>query len=140
MKRLDQLKASKMNDFFQKKQMEVKEICKKSHMEVPFQTEMENIHKLITTGITNPKAIEFMIEQNDLDHQLNYPLAKENFTCLLKGEVDYGDLLSSLDEQISKAKEEALSRKDIMEKVEKWMVSCEEERWLEDYMRVNIIE
>ncbi|KAG5546606.1 hypothetical protein RHGRI_018701 [Rhododendron griersonianum] len=38
--------------------------------------------------------------------------------------------------QIAKAKEEALSRKDILDKVEKWMSACEEESWLEDYNRV----
>lgn len=47
------------------------------------------------------------------------------------------EVLASLDDQISKAKEEAFSRKEIMEKMEKWMSSCEEESWLEDYGRVN---
>ena len=43
----------------------------------------------------------------------------------------------SMDDQISKAKEEAFSRKVIMEKVEKWMSAREEERWLEEYSMVN---
>lgn len=42
-----------------------------------------------------------------------------------------------MDEQISKAKEEASSRKTIMEKVEKWMLACDEERWLEEYSMVG---
>lgn len=42
-----------------------------------------------------------------------------------------------MDEYIYKAKEEATSRKDIMDKVEKWMASCDEERWLEEYSRVH---
>ena len=42
----------------------------------------------------------------------------------------------SMDDQISKAKEEAFSRKVIMEKVEKWMSAREEERWLEEYSMV----
>jgi Ase1/PRC1/MAP65 family protein len=29
-----------------------------------------------------------------------------------------------------------LSRKDILDKVERWMSACEEESWLEDYSRV----
>lgn len=41
-----------------------------------------------------------------------------------------------MEEYISEAKEEAYSRRDIMDKVEKWMASCEEERWLEEYSRV----
>lgn len=55
---------------------------------------------------------------------------------MLEGEIDHADLLASMDEQISKAKEEAYSRTDIMEKVEKWIVSSDEERWLEEYSRV----
>nr|XP_010926701.1 65-kDa microtubule-associated protein 8 isoform X2 [Elaeis guineensis] len=96
--RLDQLKASKMKELFFKKQIELQGICKKSHMEVPSQSEMENIMKLI-----------------------------------ISGEMDHSDLLTCMEEHICKAKEEACSRKDIMEKVEKWMASCEEERWLEEY-------
>ncbi|KAK9104154.1 hypothetical protein Scep_020998 [Stephania cephalantha] len=96
--RLDQLKASKMKELFVKKQKELEEICKKSHMEVPSQSEMDNIMNLITSGA-----------------------------------IGHADLLMTMDEQISKAREEAFSRKAIMEKVEKWMISREEERWLEEY-------
>ncbi|XP_038685646.1 65-kDa microtubule-associated protein 1-like isoform X2 [Tripterygium wilfordii] len=49
--------------------------------------------------------------------------------------VEPAELLADMDNQISKAKEEALSRKDILDKVEKWMSACEEESWLEDYNR-----
>ncbi|KAJ7552872.1 hypothetical protein O6H91_06G073700 [Diphasiastrum complanatum] len=49
------------------------------------------------------------------------------------GMVDASELLASIEEQISKAKEEALSRKEILDKIDKWMVACEEESWLEDY-------
>ncbi|KAE9458317.1 hypothetical protein C3L33_09802, partial [Rhododendron williamsianum] len=52
------------------------------------------------------------------------------------GDVDPSELLADMDNQIAKAKEEALSRKDILDKVEKWMSACEEESWLEDYNRV----
>ncbi|MCO5588743.1 hypothetical protein L7F22_042702 [Adiantum nelumboides] len=51
------------------------------------------------------------------------------------GLFDPSELLASMDLQICKAKEEALSRREIMEKVEKWMSACEEESWLEDYSR-----
>ncbi|KAF9686197.1 hypothetical protein SADUNF_Sadunf03G0133500 [Salix dunnii] len=97
-KRLDQLKASKMKELFFKKQNELDQICNKSHMEIPSQPEMENIINLINSG-----------------------------------EIDHADLLMSLDEQISVAKEEASSRKAIMEKVERWMLAHDEERWLEEY-------
>ncbi|KAH1196347.1 65-kDa microtubule-associated protein 8 [Glycine max] len=99
-KRLDQLKASKMKELFQKKQEELELICKKSHVEIPSREEMNNIINLINSG-----------------------------------EIDHSDLLLSMDEQISRAKEEASSRKAIMEKVEKWMLACDEEHWLEEYSR-----
>lgn len=47
------------------------------------------------------------------------------------------DLLSSMDDQIAKAKEQALSRKDILDKVEKWKVASGEENWLDEYETVN---
>ncbi|XP_020580652.1 65-kDa microtubule-associated protein 8 isoform X2 [Phalaenopsis equestris] len=97
--RLDQLKASKMKELFINKQIELEEICKKSHMELPPQSEMENTMNLIMQ------------------------------------EMEHDDLLMSMEEYISKAKEEVSSRKDIMEKVEKWMASCNEERWLEEFSR-----
>ncbi|KAF4378824.1 hypothetical protein F8388_006275 [Cannabis sativa] len=99
-KRLDQLKASKMKELFFKKQNELKEICNRSHMEIPSRAEMNNIINLINSG-----------------------------------EIDHADLLVSMDEQISKAKEEASSRKAIMEKAERWMLARDEERWLEEYSR-----
>ncbi|KAF3454027.1 hypothetical protein FNV43_RR04472 [Rhamnella rubrinervis] len=46
-------------------------------------------------------------------------------------------LLADMDNQIAKAKEESLSRKEILDKVEKWMSACEEESWLEDYNGYN---
>ncbi|XP_022997093.1 65-kDa microtubule-associated protein 8 isoform X1 [Cucurbita maxima] len=97
-KRLDQLKASKMKELFIKKQMELEDICNKSHMVIPSRSGMEKIINLIHSG-----------------------------------EIDHANLLTSMDEQISRAKEEASSRKTIMEKVEKWMLTCDEERWLEEY-------
>ncbi|KAI4343384.1 hypothetical protein L6164_010739 [Bauhinia variegata] len=97
-RRLDQLKASKMKELFQKKQKELELICSKSHMEIPSRSEMDNIVNLINSG-----------------------------------EIDHSDLLMSLDEQISRANEEASSRKAIMEKIEKWILACDEERWLDEY-------
>lgn len=57
-------------------------------------------------------------------------------TRIDSGNVEPTELLADMDNQIIKAKEEALSRKDILDKVEKWMSACEEESWLEDYNRV----
>lgn len=53
------------------------------------------------------------------------------------GNIDLSELLSSMDDQIAKAKEQALSRKDILDKVEKWKHSSEEEKWLDEYEQVT---
>lgn len=53
------------------------------------------------------------------------------------GDADLSDILESLDEQIEKAKEEASSRKEILDKVEKLKHAKEEEKWLDDYEKVN---
>ncbi|MED6195456.1 hypothetical protein PIB30_037970 [Stylosanthes scabra] len=49
------------------------------------------------------------------------------------GTVDPAWVLEQLELHIGKVKEEAFSRKDILEKVEKWLSACEEESWLEEY-------
>lgn len=51
--------------------------------------------------------------------------------------VDPAELLTNLEEEISKAKQEVASRRDIMVLMEKWMSACEEEGWLEDYNKVS---
>ncbi|KAM7491715.1 hypothetical protein LguiA_034636 [Lonicera macranthoides] len=51
------------------------------------------------------------------------------------GAVDPACALEEIELQIGRVKEEALSRKEILEKVEKWMGACEEECWLEEYNR-----
>lgn len=56
----------------------------------------------------------------------------------LTGNISLSDLLQSMDDQIRKAKEQALSRKDILDKVEKWKLAAEEETWLDEYERVTI--
>ncbi|XP_075503077.1 65-kDa microtubule-associated protein 1-like [Primulina tabacum] len=67
--------------------------------------------------------------------EIDAEAAREKILALIEGNIEPVELLAEMDNQIVKAKEEALSRKDILEKVEKWMSSCEEESWLEDYYR-----
>lgn len=45
-------------------------------------------------------------------------------------------MLEHIELQIANVKEEAFGRKDILDKVEKWLAACEEECWLEEYNRV----
>ncbi|XP_059315079.1 65-kDa microtubule-associated protein 3-like [Lycium ferocissimum] len=52
------------------------------------------------------------------------------------GAVNAADaVLEQIELQIAQVKEEAFSRKDILDKVEKWIAACEEECWLEEYNR-----
>ncbi|KAJ0968242.1 hypothetical protein J5N97_025159 [Dioscorea zingiberensis] len=51
------------------------------------------------------------------------------------GAVDPSVILDQIESEISNVKEEAFSRKEILEKIEKWMAACEEESWLEEYNR-----
>ncbi|MQM18626.1 hypothetical protein Taro_051621 [Colocasia esculenta] len=62
--------------------------------------------------------------------------AREKIMSIIdSGNVEPSELVADMDKQILIAKEEALSRKEILEKVERWMSACEEESWLEDYNR-----
>ncbi|PON51216.1 Microtubule-associated protein, MAP65/Ase1/PRC [Parasponia andersonii] len=81
------------------------------------QSELEEIYRGVHMDIDSDAARQILISLIDSDN------------------VDLSDLLSSMDDQIVKAKEQALSRKDILEKVEKWKFASEEERWLDDYER-----
>lgn len=68
--------------------------------------------------------------------EIDQEAAREKILALIdSGNVEPSELLADMDNQIVKAKEEAFSRKDILDKVEKWMSACEEESWLEDYNR-----
>lgn len=49
------------------------------------------------------------------------------------GLVDPGELLANIEAQISEVSKEALSRKEIMDRIDRWLSACEEESWLEEY-------
>ncbi|KAL3829580.1 hypothetical protein ACJIZ3_018382 [Penstemon smallii] len=51
------------------------------------------------------------------------------------GAISSSFLLDQLEDQILKVEEEAFSRKEVLEKVQKWLAACEEECWLEEYNR-----
>ncbi|GKE44012.1 65-kDa microtubule-associated protein 1-like protein [Tanacetum coccineum] len=54
--------------------------------------------------------------------------SREKIMALIdSGSVEPSELLADMDAQIIKAKEESLNRKDILDKVHKWMSTCEEE-------------
>lgn len=51
------------------------------------------------------------------------------------GAIDPSLLLEQIEAYVATVKEEAFSRKDILERVERWLNACEEEAWLEDYSK-----
>ena len=53
------------------------------------------------------------------------------------GRADLSELLADMDGRIAEARDLALSRKDLLEKVEKWTSATEEEGWLGEYEGVN---
>ncbi|KAL0464235.1 UNVERIFIED_CONTAM: microtubule-associated protein 5 [Sesamum latifolium] len=81
------------------------------------QSELEDIYEGVHMDVDSDKARQILS------------------TLIESGSVDLSDLLSSMDGQIAKAKEQAQSRKDILDKVEKWRHAAEEESWLDEYER-----
>ncbi|XP_065013735.1 65-kDa microtubule-associated protein 1-like [Musa acuminata AAA Group] len=105
------------------------------------QAEVE-VERLDQLKASKMKEIAFkkQIELEDIYSRAHIEIdsaaAREKILALIdSGNFEPLELLADMDNQILKAKEEALSRKDILERVEKWMSACEEESWLEDYNR-----
>ncbi|CAH2037667.1 unnamed protein product [Thlaspi arvense] len=58
----------------------------------------------------------------------------EKSTALIdSGIVDPSELLANIETQINKIKDEAQSRKEIIDRIDRWLSACEEENWLEEY-------
>lgn len=60
-------------------------------------------------------------------------LPEKSIALIDSGLVNPAELMASIDEQIAKAREEHQSRREIMEKMNKWLLACDEENWLEEY-------
>ncbi|KAG2627542.1 65-kDa microtubule-associated protein 5-like [Panicum virgatum] len=110
------------HDLIEKVEIEVKRLAhlKASKMkELVFKkmTELEEIYRSVHMDIDSDFERRIL---NDL---------------IDSGRADLSELLAGMDERIAEAKEHALSRKDILEKVEKWKSTFEEEAWLDEYER-----
>ncbi|CAN0843543.1 65-kDa microtubule-associated protein 5 [Linum grandiflorum] len=80
------------------------------------------------------RQIELETIYEDVHMDVDSDAARQILINLIEsGNVELADLLSSMDDQVTKAKELALSRKEVLEKVEKWKHASEEEKWLEEY-------
>ena len=51
--------------------------------------------------------------------------------------MDPSELLANIEAQINRIKEEAQSRKEIIDRIDRWLSACEEENWLEEYNQVR---
>ncbi|XP_019183039.1 PREDICTED: 65-kDa microtubule-associated protein 1-like isoform X1 [Ipomoea nil] len=101
--------------------------------------EVERLDKLKSSRMK-----EISLErQAELEHifarahiEIDTEAAREEIMALTEsGNIEPAELLAKMDDQIAKAKEEASSRREILDKIEKWMFACEEECWLDDYNR-----
>ncbi|TKY46956.1 65-kDa microtubule-associated protein 1 [Spatholobus suberectus] len=105
------------------------------------QAEVE-VERLDQQKASRMKEITFK-KQDELEEiyvhahiEINPEAARGKILSLIdSGNTEPAELLADMDKQIATAKEEAVSRKEILDKVEKWMSACEEESWLEDYNR-----
>ncbi|GAV58115.1 MAP65_ASE1 domain-containing protein [Cephalotus follicularis] len=64
-------------------------------------------------------------------------VAEKSNALMDSGLVDPSELLANIEAQIVNASEEAVSRKEIMDRIDRWLSACDEENWLEDYSQDN---
>ena len=62
--------------------------------------------------------------------------AEKSSALIDSGLVDPSELLGNIETQINKIKGEVQSRKDIVDRLDRWLSACEEETWLEEYNMV----
>jgi len=134
--RLEELKSSKMKELVLKKRTELEEICRKTHL-VP---EIDGAVEYAVEAIESGNILSLLICKVFLDMIAVISFAHFKLCLFLDaGIVDPACVLEQFERQVAQVKEEALGRKDILEKVEKWLAACNEESWLEEYNRVSCL-
>ncbi|KAJ3676532.1 hypothetical protein LUZ60_003944 [Juncus effusus] len=81
------------------------------------QDELEEIYRAVHMDFESDKERQILVDRID------------------SGRADLSELLGEMENRIVKAKEQANSRKEILEKMEKWQFAIEEETWLDEYER-----
>lgn len=134
--RLEELKSSKMKELVLKKRTELEEICRKTHL-IP---EIDGAVEYAVEAIESGTILSILTSNVFPEHDCNYFLCTlKSLHVLCTGSVDPGCVLEQFERQVAQVKEEALGRKEILEKVEKWLAACDEESWLEEYNRVSCL-
>ncbi|KAG6483413.1 hypothetical protein ZIOFF_060058 [Zingiber officinale] len=132
--RLTNLKATRMRELVLIRRTELEEICRTTHIEPDTSTAPENVSALIDSGNCMVHIFEAVLR---VINNLRHHVTRLN-SCWCPGIVNSSELLASIEMQISKAKEETIVRKEIMDRVNKWLVACTEENWLEDYDQLSL--
>lgn len=96
-------------------QLNILKASKMRELVLKRQTELEEIYRGVHVDVDSNAARKMLINLID------------------SGKVDLSEMLFRMDDQIRQAKEEAQSRKDILDRVEKWKHASEEEIWLDEY-------
>ncbi|KAK1387154.1 65-kDa microtubule-associated protein 6-like [Heracleum sosnowskyi] len=76
--------------------------------------------------------LEDICRKTHIEADSNTAADKSN-VMIDSGLVDPCELLKNIEGQINKAKDEALGRKYIIDRIDRWLSACEEENWLEEY-------
>lgn len=100
-------------------------------------TEVERLTKLKATRmkelvLKKRSELEEICKRTHIEPDTSTAAEKSN-AMIDSGLVDPSELLANIEAQIIKVKDEALSRKDIMDRIDRWLYACEEEKWLEEY-------
>lgn len=108
------------HDLIEKVEVEVKRLkhlkaSKMKELVLKKMTELEEIYRSVHMDIDSDHEWRILTELID------------------SGRADLSELLTDMDDRITEARDLALSRKDILEKVEKWTLATEEEGWLGEY-------
>uniref|UniRef100_A0A452Z3L3 Uncharacterized protein n=1 Tax=Aegilops tauschii subsp. strangulata TaxID=200361 RepID=A0A452Z3L3_AEGTS len=108
------------HDLIEKVEVEVKRLkhlkaSKMKELVLKKMTQLEEIYRSVHMHIDSDHEWQILTELID------------------SGRADLSELLTDMDDRIAEARDLALSRKDILEKVEKWTSAIEEEGWLGEY-------
>ncbi|CAA2999957.1 65-kDa microtubule-associated 6-like [Olea europaea subsp. europaea] len=76
--------------------------------------------------------LEYICCKNHIQPDSSTAADKTN-AMIDSGLVSPCELLTNIEAQIEKAKNEALSRKEITDRIYRWLSACDEENWLENY-------
>ncbi|KAL8248903.1 hypothetical protein R6Q59_005771 [Mikania micrantha] len=99
--------------------------------------EVERLNKLKTSKLKElvmkrRVELEELCSRTHIEPDPSTTIEKSN-AMIDSGLVDPSELLAKIEAQISEVSNEALSRRQIMDRIDRWLSACEEENWLEDY-------